>query len=117
METVSKRLTFIFFFILILGLFQTSFSQTEDLSDEILVYILPDSLELPDKTIEVTDTKKLKIKSKSLDKAFKKIELKLIKKAFPEFSNEDTVKFSSTGEKIKLPNMSRIFRLKLKKKK
>lgn len=101
---------------MILGLFQTSFSQTEDLSDEILVYILPDSLELPDKTIEVTDTKKLKIKSKSLDKAFKKIELKLIKKAFPEFSNEDTVKFSSTGEKIKLPNMSRIFRLKLKKK-
>lgn len=116
METVSNRLAFIFFFILILGLFQTSFSQTEDLSDEILVYILPDSLELPEKTIEVTDSKKLKIKSKSLDKAFKKIELKLIKKAFPEFSNEDTVIFSSTGEKIKLPNMSRIFRLKLKKK-
>lgn len=92
------------------------FSQTNEVEDEILVYFIPDSLELPDGITELTDANKLKIKSKDLDNAFKKIELKSLKKAFPDFSLNDTVKVSDDGSKIKLPNMSRIFKLKLKKK-
>lgn len=92
------------------------FSQVNDIDDEILVYILPDSLELPDGTTELMDASKLNIKSKDLDKTFKKIELKSIKKAFPDFKINDTLKISGGGEKIKLPNISRIFKLKLKNK-
>lgn len=104
------------FIVLFFSLLINTFSQERELNKEILVYILADSLELPDGSIEVTDVKKLKIKSKSLDKAFKKIELKSIKKAFPEFNPQDTIKTREDGKRIKLPNMSRIFQLKLKKK-
>lgn len=65
---------------------------------------------------ELNDITKLKIKSKNLDKAIKKIELKSIKKAFPDFNEADTIKIGKDGKKIKLFNMSRIFNLKLKNK-
>ena len=93
-----------------------TYSQVIDIDDEILVYFLPDSLEMEDGFTEVSDMNKLEIKSKSLDKAMKKIELKSVKKAFPDFAETDTVKIRENGKKIKLPNMSRIYVLKLKKK-
>lgn len=92
------------------------FSQTNEIEDEILVYFLPDSLEMPDCINELTDLNKLKIKSNDLGNAFKKIELKSLKKAFPDFSINDTLKLLDDGSKIKLPNMSRVFKLKLQKK-
>ena len=83
---------------------------------KILVYFLLDSLEMDKGVTELNDIKKLKIKSKSLDKAMKKIELKSVKKTFPDFTESDMIKTKKDGTEIRLPNMSRIFSLKLKKK-
>ncbi|MBK7106023.1 MAG: hypothetical protein IPH62_12140 [Ignavibacteriae bacterium] len=96
--------------------FMTVNAQINEIDDELLIYILPDSLDFPKNETEILDLKKIKITSKSLDKALKKVELKLIKKAFPNFSEADTSVINDDGEKVKLPNMSRIFILKLKKK-
>lgn len=92
------------------------FSQTSEVDDEILVYFLPDSLDLPQGMTELIDVSKLTIRSKDLSNVFKNFELKSIKKAFPEFNINDTLKLREDNSKIKLPNMSRIFKLKLKKK-
>ncbi|MGK9478016.1 S8 family serine peptidase [Melioribacter sp. OK-6-Me] len=110
---INRRVDFLLLVLLVFLPLQI-FSQTSETEDEILVYFLPDSLELPDGTAELTDINKLKIKSKDLDNTFKKIELKAIKKAFPDFNINDTLKLKDDGSRIKLPNMSRIFKLKLK---
>lgn len=110
---INRRVYFLLLVLLVFLPLQI-FSQTSETEDEILVYFLPDSLELPDGTAELTDINKLKIKSKDLDNTFKKIELKAIKKAFPDFNINDTLKLKDDGSRIKLPNMSRIFKLKLK---
>lgn len=115
-KSVINRLLLSLFFVLFLGLPIQTFSQVNDIKDEILVYFLPDSLEMPNEITELTDLTKLKIKSKNLEKLFKKIKLKSIKKAFSEFNINDTLKILADGKKIKMPNMTRIFKLKLKNK-
>jgi len=65
--------------LMVLAIASLSYGQSKDIDDEILVYILPDSLEFTEEVDELSDLKKVKIKSKSLEKAIKKIELKKIK--------------------------------------
>ncbi|KAF0153336.1 MAG: hypothetical protein FD143_413 [Ignavibacteria bacterium] len=117
---VSKVFRFktLFLFILMSTLISVSnaYSQSKDLDNEILVYFLPDSLEIPLKVAELTDASKLIIKSKKLESALKKLSITNIKKAFPDFNAKDTIRITSKNEKIKLPNMSRVFRIKLKDK-
>ena len=104
---------FIISIILMISFSTIVIGQEKEFDSEILVYFLPDSLEMGEGITELNDISKLKIKSKSLDNAIKKIELKSIKKAFPDFNEADMVKIRKDGKKIKLPNMSRIFRIKL----
>lgn len=109
-------ISFIITIFLVLSFSAKMFAQLDEIDSEILVYFLPDSLEMDTGVTELDDITKLKIKSKSLDKEIKKIELKSIKKAFPEFDETDIIKTRQDGKVIKLPNMSRIFKLKLKNK-
>ena len=112
-----KRISiFIFTLLLILSFSTIIFGQNKKLDSEILVYFLPDSLELPNGIIQIKDLSQLNIKSKSLGNTIRKLELKSIKKAFPNFDESDTVKILKDGRIIKLPNMSRIFILELKSK-
>jgi len=122
-ETKMKNYISIKLFnVLVLSLFfmlSTSLSiigQERELDSELLVYFLPDSLEMPGNTTELTDMAKLIINSKSLSNTMGKIGISKIKKAFPSFRVVDTIKILQDGTKIKLPNMSRIFKLKLKNK-
>ncbi len=62
---------------------------------------------------KLNDISQLVIHSQSLNSAIGKIEIESIERAFPSFSKDDMIKMNNNGKTIKLPNMSRIFKIKL----
>lgn len=84
-------------------------AQKSDLSHEILVYIKPDSLELPSNMQSVVALKSLTIHSRGLQKALEAIPFSSIGKAFPNLTDADTIAVRKDGVKIKKPQFSRVF--------
>ena len=79
-----------------------------DFSDEIIVYIKDGIQKGKSNQIE-------KVISEKLGYLFSKYNISQDKiiSAFPDFKESDTIKISTDGEKIKLPNMSNIYKIKL----
>ncbi len=100
-------------FILSLALFGTTLSAQEEcnLKTELLVYILPDSLELPQMEIGLVSIESIgkSIGSKQLHSALISTNVIKIGRAFPQWATKDSVVVRSDGEKINAPAFHRIF--------
>lgn len=88
-------------------------AQERNLKQEILVYILPDSLEiLPQQSGRIT-LSSVEINSKQLSKTFQKLSLNEISKTFPGWETEALVHELKNGITVKRPSFDRIFTLYL----
>lgn len=103
-----KTSKFILLIAFVLSLMLSPIIAQTDFTDEIIVYI-KDGLQ-KGKSNQVQ-----KIVSVKLGSLFTKYNISQDKiiSAFPDFKESDTIKISSDGEKIKLPNMSNIYKIKL----
>jgi len=88
-------------------------AQVRDLKSEILVYILPDSLEFPANESGEVSPEQVAVHSKALQNAFGQVRVQAIAKAFPNISDSDTVRIREDGMRVKIPQVSRIFRVRL----
>lgn len=107
-----KRVILICFFSI--GTFIPGYGQKRNLKNELLVYILPDSLEIPDIGKTSVSYTEAKVLSKSLKIALAKIKPLSIGKAFPNWNKADSIKIRNDGVKIKTPQFDRIFTLTFK---
>ena len=85
--------------------------EERNLKTELLVYILPDSLELPQNEkgmISVEEFGK-SIGSKQLQTALVSTKASKIGRAFPQWATKDSVVVRSDGEQVKAPAFHRIF--------
>lgn len=103
-----KTSKFILLIAFVLSLTLSPIIAQTDYSDEIIVYI-KDGLQ-KGKSNQVQ-----KIVSEKLGSLFTKYNISQDKiiSAFPDFKESDTIKISNDGEKVKLPNMSNIYKIKL----
>ena len=86
-------------------------AQERNLKQEILAYILPDSLEiLPQQSGRIA-LSSAEINSKRLSKTFQKLSLNEISKTFPGWETEALVHELKNGIKVKRPSFDRIFTL------
>lgn len=116
MKAIIKNVyTFLFFLIFIFTGFisEKILCQTRNLDNEILVYIMTDSMEFSKGYSEVVDLSQLKINSKSLELTLGKFDFDKIYVAFPDFNPNKEI-FNEFEEEIKLPMLNRIFIFKLK---
>ena len=88
------------------------YAQNNSLKKELLVYILPDSLELPAHEKGEVSLQKASVKSNTLATALTKAKVTGISKAFPAWTNKDSVAIRNDGEPVQLPPFHRIFSLK-----
>lgn len=112
---IKNVYTFLFFLIFIFTGFisEKILCQTRNLDNEILVYIMTDSMEFSKGYSEVVDLSQLKINSKSLELTLGTFDFDKIYVAFPDFNPNKEI-FNEFGEEVKLPMLNRIFIFKLK---
>ncbi len=106
---VNAFLTLIFI-VVVFG--SSLYAQEErNLKTELLVYILPGSLELPEeaKGFITLAQANSSIKSKSLQSALTNSKVKSLGRAFPAWPNRDSVVVRSNDESVELPPLHRIF--------
>ena len=86
-------------------------AQQRNLKTEVLVYILPDSLELPAQVKGSVTLQSAVIKSISLQAALRESKVTRIAKAFPDWPAKDSLVTRNDGVKVKMPPFYRIFTL------
>ncbi len=91
--------------------FYGSYAQERNLKQEILVYILPDSLEILSQQSGRIALSSVEINSKLLSKTFQKLSLNEISKTFPNWEPGASVHTFENGIKVKRPSFDRIFTL------
>ncbi|MBC8346990.1 MAG: S8 family serine peptidase, partial [Candidatus Marinimicrobia bacterium] len=97
-------------FSLVVGLaFNPLSAQGRNLKQEILVYILTDSLEFPANENAAVPIDRINIRSQTLKQTMGGIQLNVIAKAFPNWADSDTIRVREDGVRVKLPQVSRIF--------
>ncbi|MGY6523490.1 MAG: S8 family serine peptidase [Mongoliitalea sp.] len=109
---MSKLIQIILFLALWTGLNfgQASYGQEANQPEnEILVFILPDSLELDPLAKTRVDIGKAVIKAQSLLNALREINPAGISKAFPEWEDERKIVFNDYGEQVRMPDFHRVF--------
>ncbi len=102
----------LFTFILALtNLSSTLYAQERNLKTELLVYILPDSLELPpsEKGLVPLDRLGKYATSKQLHSALVSSKASKIGRAFPQWATKDSVVIRSDGKVINAPAFHRVF--------
>ncbi|RNC85429.1 MAG: T9SS C-terminal target domain-containing protein [Balneola sp.] len=77
----------------------------------VVVYVQPDSLELPNDRNEISNVSDLARSSKGLYTRLSALNMNKISKTFSEFSSRDTVEITPDGRKIKRMDLSRVFTL------
>lgn len=98
--------------ILLIGvIFSSLYSQAEkDFSDEIMVYFTS--------AVEYNEMKKgIEITSNAIKDALKRfnIDAQSMSRAFPDFKKADTIVISIDGRGIKMPDLSKIYKIKIPK--
>lgn len=88
-------------------------AQERDLRMEILVYVLPDSLLFPADEKTAVPISRVSIPSQALAKAINQIHPEAIAKAFPNWADSDTIRIREDGVRVRLPQVSRIFRIQM----
>jgi hypothetical protein len=74
-----------------MGIFKPVNAQQRNLKNEILVYILPDSLEMPNNEKSKINYTDAKVSSKSLALVLAKIKPLAISKTFPDWNKADSI--------------------------
>lgn len=92
--------------------FATLNAQDQNLQTELLVYILPDSLELPTHVRKNVNLQRATVRSSSLKSALQETRALAISRAFPNWPQNDTIITRKDGIKVKAPEFHRIFKLK-----
>jgi hypothetical protein len=87
------------------------YAQERNLKSKVLVFIMPDSLELPVNEIGKLSLQRADIKSVALATTLSKIKATGIARAFPEWTNKDSIVTSYKGEQVQAPPFNRIFTL------
>lgn len=87
------------------------YSQKHDLKTEVLVFIMADSLEFPAKEKGELSLHLVDIRSSSLATTLERSKATRIAKAFPNWSNKDSIVTRLDGEKVQVPPFHRIFKL------
>jgi len=87
------------------------YSQKHDLKTEVLVFIMADSLEFPAKEKGELSLHLVDIRSSSLATTLERSKATRIAKAFPNWSNNDSIVTRLDGEKVQIPPFHRIFKL------
>jgi hypothetical protein len=101
-----------FTLILSMAIFGTTlYAQERNLKTELLVYILPDSLELPqmEKGMVSLESIGKNMASKQLRSALISTKASKIGRAFPQWATKDSVVLRSDGEEVKAPAFHRVF--------
>jgi subtilisin family serine protease len=112
LEFTAKAILFVVIILLISN--TTTIAQLNDnLRKEILVYIQPKLLEFPANERGSLTIGELNIPSQALKQAFDDFRVQTVTKAFPTFNDGDTTWIREDGTRIKLPQFSRIFRVRL----
>ena len=111
-----KKVSFLFFvicFFLLSWLFKTPVQAqlNSKFKNEIVIYIQPGFLEFPDKEKGELFIEQVKIPSKTLFQAFNQNKIQTISKAFPDFTDSDTLRSVDNRTIVKIPQLSRIFRV------
>lgn len=86
-------------------------AQERNLKTEILVYILPDSLEIPKQEKGKLSLQRANIKSSSLTTAMTRSRTTGISKAFPNWADKDSLVKRLDGILVKMPSFQRVFTL------
>lgn len=82
---------------------------SRDLNREILVYILPDSLEIPTEVRDLTTIDKVTIRSGTLAEALGELSISEIARSFPDWAADDSVRVREDGRVIQRPRFDRVF--------
>jgi len=110
-ETICK--TILFSSILVwFGIVNVN-AQEKNLETEIVVYFLPDSLDLPPNEKGLISLSRATIQSARLSNVLGLIPVLTISKTFPDWDNNDTVRVLENGKRIQVPRFSRVFTLTL----
>lgn len=88
---------------------------SKDIQNEIIVQLDKEIFEFPQKfsNIEI-NVKETLIHSIDFNNILNKYNIEVIRKGFPRFTDEDSIKINKYGQKIRIPSFSRIFVLELK---
>ena len=104
----------LFILLLVAGVWcQNLYSQVRDIRQEVLVYILPDSLELPTGEVRDVSPDRAIIQSETLSQALQQLPVQALDRAFPELTDADTIRVREDGVSVKLPQWSRVFIVRL----
>ncbi len=87
----------------------TYYAQKYNLKTEVSVYIMPDSLELPVHEKGKLSLQHANIKSLALTTKLTKTKATGIAKAFPAWTNKDSIVTRNDGEQVQAPPFHRIF--------
>lgn len=96
---------------LLLFSFTALHAQQRNLRTEVLVYILPDSLELPREAKGVTEMQNATVRSSELSKVLSETKASVIARAFPNWPLKDSTVLREDGVPVKMPSFHRIFTL------
>lgn len=88
-----------------------AYSQHRDLEKSLLVYIMPDSLELPPAEKGMVPYTTAHIRSRSLQATLDRVNPVSIGKAFPDWNVADSIRITAEGVRVKTPKFGRIFTL------
>jgi len=83
-------------------------AQERNLDREILVYILPDSLELPAEEKGRVGLQRAEIASENLFNTFQKLSVSEIERAFPLWNKADSVRVLESGRVVHRPRFHRV---------
>ena len=89
----------------------TLYAQKYNLKTEVLVYIMPDSLELPVQEKGKFSLQRANVKSPALASALTKAKVTGIAKAFPAWIDKDSIVTRHDGKLVQAPPFHRIFTL------
>jgi len=115
----KKKLARQLFFIIVIALLvnalnvRTLKAQSTNLNKEILLYVQPDFLVLPANHTGPVALANISKLSGKLRKVFIHFGVQSITRAFPNFSEADTIRTMNTGKIIKIPHFARIFRINI----
>ena len=101
----------IFTAVLLLMTFQSaSFAQLrEDLKNEILVYVMPGAMLFPAAERARLTPAQLSIPSAALQQIINRVGVSTIARAFPDFTEADSIKLTDEGREVSIPRFSRIY--------
>jgi hypothetical protein len=96
-----------------LGIYTPGIAQKSEAVQEFIIQFKSEMVTLPAGLESVSLRQPLSFMSSEFQSKLREHGAESLSKAFPDFSLSDTLKISRTGEKVRLPNLSQIYIIKL----